>query len=168
MKKLRVIDTSVLCVWLQVPGFGHCGPDEDRWNYDRINTELVRAEENGEEFILPLAVIIETGNHIAQSTGDRYPTAQRLIDCIYKTANDQSPWTFFGQQTGLWEAEKLKELAEEWLNHVTAKSSMGDISIKQVADYYAKAGAEVSIFTGDSGLRAFQPTIPVSVPRRRQ
>lgn len=167
MKKLRVLDTSVLCVWLQVPGFGNCGPAHDLWDYTRIADELALAEKNGEQFVLPLAVIIETGNHIAQSTGNRYKTAQSLVDCIQKTATDKSPWVYFGHQTEFWEAQKLIELANEWLKHVPAQSSMGDISIKQVAEYYAKTGAEVYIFTGDSGLKAFQPTIPAPVPRRR-
>lgn len=167
MKKLRVIDTSVLCVWLQVPGFGNCGPEHDLWDYARVANELAKAEKNGEQFVLPLAVIIEAGNHIAQSKGNRYQTAQSLVECIQKTAADQTPWVYFGHQTEFWEAQKLIELAGEWLSHVSAQSSMGDISIKQVAEYYAKTGAEVSIFTGDAGLKSFQPSIPVSVPRRR-
>jgi len=167
MKKLRVLDTSVLCVWLQVPGFEHCGSDKDLWDYARISAELDKAQQAGEQFVLPLAVIIETGNHIAQSKGDRYTTAQRLVACIRKTAQDESPWIYFGHQTKFWESEKLMTLADEWLNHISAQASMGDISIKQVAEYYAKTGAEVSIFTGDSGLKSFQPSVPVQVPRRR-
>jgi hypothetical protein len=168
MRKLRVIDTSILCVWLQVPGFDHCSPTDDLWDNNRITKELIDAEKNGEEFILPLAVIIETGNHISQSKGDRYNTAQRLIDCILKTANDQSPWVYVGAQPNFWSAERLPQLAQEWLEHVTAQSSMGDISIKQVADYYAKTGAEVTIFTGDSGLKSFQPATLELAPRRRK
>ncbi len=167
MRKLRIIDTSVLCVWLQVHGFNHCGSAQDLWDYARIKNELAVAEQSGEQFILPLAVIIETGNHIAQSNGNRYQTAQRLVDCIQKTATDESPWVFFGHQTDFWAPEQLISLAKEWLDHVVGQASMGDISIKQVAEHYARTGAKVLIFTGDSGLRSFQPSQPVQIPRRR-
>jgi len=169
MKKLRIIDTSVFCVWLRVPGFDHCGPTHDFWDFDRIERELTQAEKEGEQFVLPLAVIIETGNHIAQSAGNRYQVAERFVDCIRKTTNNESPWVFFGDQTPFWEPQKLVELTSEWIQFVTSGSSFGDISIKKVAEYYAKTGnLEVLIFTGDAGLNAFQPEKPPLIPRRRK
>lgn len=169
MRKLRVIDTSVFCVWLRVPGFDHCGPTHDTWDFNRIDRALRQAEDEGEQFVLPLAVIIETGNHIAQSSGDRFPVAKRFVACIEKTANNESPWVFFGDQTSFWEPQKLIELTHEWIDHVASKSSFGDISIKQVADHYARTGSmEVLIFTGDAGLRAFEPAKPPLIPRRRK
>lgn len=44
----------------------------------------------------------------------------------------------------------------------------GGASIVDVVQYYAKAGFEVEIFTGDAGLKAYQPTNRVLVPRRRK
>ncbi len=29
MKKVLIIDTSILCVWLEVPGKDSCGPKDD-------------------------------------------------------------------------------------------------------------------------------------------
>ena len=40
MKKVLVIDTSILCVWLQVPGMDHCGPNDDCWDYARVNQKI--------------------------------------------------------------------------------------------------------------------------------
>lgn len=31
VNKIVVIDTSILCAWLDVPGKETCGPDDDRW-----------------------------------------------------------------------------------------------------------------------------------------
>ena len=46
--------------------------------------------------------------------------------------------------------------------------SLGDASIVDVANYYASAGFAVEIFTGDQGLKAYEPpTLPV-IPRRRR
>lgn len=33
MRKVLIIDTSILCVWLQVAGMETCGPNNDRWTY---------------------------------------------------------------------------------------------------------------------------------------
>ncbi len=32
MKKVLILDTSILCVWLDVPGMDTCGPDDDKWD----------------------------------------------------------------------------------------------------------------------------------------
>lgn len=36
MKKVLIIDTSILCVWLQAKDMETCGPDNDRWTYERV------------------------------------------------------------------------------------------------------------------------------------
>ena len=56
----------------------------------------------------------------------------------------------------------------EWPELAAQKISIGDATIKSVADYYAKTGLEVEILTGDAGLKAYQPVTPVSTPRRRR
>ena len=46
--------------------------------------------------------------------------------------------------------------------------SLGDATIKDVADYYSVSGFVVEILTGDQELKAYEPLKPVLVPRRRQ
>ncbi len=48
------------------------------------------------------------------------------------------------------------------------KLSLGDTTIKDVAEHYAQMGNDVEILTGDQGLKAYEPVKPVQVPRRRQ
>jgi hypothetical protein len=68
----------------------------------------------------------------------------------------------------LWNAEGLKTLAAEWAELANQKISIGDATIKTVAGYYAKIGFEVEIFTGDKGLKAYQPSLPSrTIPKRR-
>lgn len=69
MRKVLIIDTSVLCVWLHVDGMESCGPDNDRWTYERVYKKIIEEQEKGTTFILPVATIIETGNHIAHARG---------------------------------------------------------------------------------------------------
>ena len=67
----------------------------------------------------------------------------------------------------LWNSEQLKQLATEWPTLASRKISIGDATIKTVAEYYAKTSStfQVEIFTGDGGLKAYEPVTPA--PRRR-
>jgi hypothetical protein len=46
--------------------------------------------------------------------------------------------------------------------------SIGDASIKQVAEYYARMGRTVEILTGDAGLKSYEPMPNIPKPRRKQ
>ena len=59
-------------------------------------------------------------------------------------------------------------LAERWKESVISGQSLGDASIVDMANYYASAEFEVEIFTGDEGLKAYEPSTPVVKPRRRR
>ncbi len=163
-----VIDTSVLCVWLKVPGMDHCGPDSDRWTFDRIDSRIRQATGNGATLCLPLATIIETGNHIAQAPSQRYERAKEFGGLMIKTADSETPWAAFTDQDTLWTKDKLKELAESWPPLAQCELSLGDATIKDVADYYGKLGYRVTLLTGDQQLAAYQPPPPPLVPRRRK
>lgn len=62
--------------------------------------------------------------------------------------------------------ENLKKLAEKWKVTVIGGQALGDASIVEVVKYYTDLGYEVEIFTGDEGLKAYEPT--VEIPRRRR
>lgn len=170
MKKVLIIDTSILCVWLQVTGMESCGPDNDRWTYDRVFQKITEEQAKGTTFILPVATIIETGNHIAHANGDRFSMAERLADKIIDATNATSPWAAFTEQNDLWNEEGLASLAVRWKTTAPAGQSLGDASIVDVANYYAKMGFDVEILTGDAGLKAYQPQpkSEVRIPRRRK
>ncbi len=169
MTKVLIIDTSILCVWLEVPGKTTCGSTSDLWDKARVHRLLEAEIQSGTDLILPLAAIIETGNHIAQSSSRRYEMAQILSEIIVKAADSQSPWGAFTAQSSLWTSEKLKQLATEWATKLAVQEvSMGDATIKILAEYYADLpGCRVEIFTGDSGLKAYEPIPPVDIPKRR-
>jgi hypothetical protein len=112
MKKVLIIDTSILCVYLGVPGKDTCGTDENKWDKKRVD-EFLKKEEDHAYFVLPLAVIIETGNHIAQANLNRYEMAQALADLMVKAPDATTPWAAFTEQAEFWDAEGLKKLADE-------------------------------------------------------
>ena len=169
MKKVLIIDTSVLCVWLDVPGMNVCGPDGDKWTKNRVDEKINVEVAAGTTLVLPLATIIETGNHIAQAAHSRRQRAEILAELIRKSADETTPWAAFRDQSTLWNPEKLRALAEKWPQLADQKFSLGDATIKEVADYYAQThGWYAEILTGDQGLKAYEPSIPADVPRRRQ
>lgn len=169
MKKVLIIDTSILCVWLQVTDMDRCGPNNDQWTYKRICDKITEEQKDGTTFILPMATIIETGNHIAHANGDRHTMASKLADKIIDATNAASPWAAFTEQKELWNSEGLRALASHWEKTAISGQSLGDASIVDVANYYAKLGFEVEILTGDQDLKAYQPSSKcVKVPRRRQ
>ncbi|MBV8887098.1 MAG: hypothetical protein JO235_24320, partial [Chroococcidiopsidaceae cyanobacterium CP_BM_RX_35] len=120
----------------------------------------------GTTLVLPLATIIETGNHIAQSGSRRYELAQALANLMELAADRQTPWAAFTDQSVLWEAEGLKTLAREWGQMAAQGMSIGDATIKRVAEHYLRLGCRVEILTGDAGLKSYEPAAPTK-PRRR-
>jgi hypothetical protein len=167
-RKVLILDTSVLCCWLKVPGREEAGPATDRWDHARVE-ELLRKERQQDcTFVLPLATLIETGNHIAQAPEHRFERATALAEHLRDAADANTPWAAFTEQSPLWEPENLRVLADNWPVLAAGGFSIGDATIKDVAEYYASAGYTVEILTGDQGLKAYQPAKPVLIPRRRQ
>ncbi|MEH2388420.1 MAG: hypothetical protein V7K14_22140 [Nostoc sp.] len=168
MRKVLIIDTSILCVYLGVPGKETCASDNDKWDQKRVKARFQAEERQKAKFILPLATIIETGNHIAQAKSRRYEIAQAFADILVKVADGLIPWGVFETQVGeLWNSEQLKQLAMEWLTLASRRISIGDATIKTVAEYYAKTSStfQVEIFIGDGGLKAYEAATPA--PKRR-
>ena len=166
-RKILIIDTSLLLCLLKVPGKETAGSTTDRWDHVRVKALLDEEKAKKSTFVLPLATIIETGNHISQCNGDMFVLAQNFCAIIEDSANAQSPWAPFTDQADLWMREKLIELASAWPTLAASKLSIGDATIKDVANYYAKTGFSVEILTADAGLRAYQHAAPATPPRRR-
>jgi hypothetical protein len=118
--------------------------------------------------VLPIASLIETGNHIAQCAGNRFELASSLAAYLAGAAAGTSPWVAFTDQSALWEPEQLQELAATWPALAVTGMGIADATIKGVAEHYAAAGFHVEILTGDDGLKAYQPLQPAAIPRRRQ
>ena len=167
-RKILILDSSVLCCWLKVPGKDTAGPQGDQWTYQRINTLIQQEQQKGSTLVLPIASLIETGNHIAQATNLRHQCATELARCLTDTADAKSPWAAFTDQTVLWEPDQLLKIAQDWPPLAAGGMSIGDATIKHVAEYYAQAGWHVEILTGDAGLKAYEPAKPPQIaPRRR-
>jgi len=168
MAKVLIIDTSILCVWLELPGFERCGSDADPWDMERVKAKIEMEETAGNSLILPLATIIETGNHISHiKTRDILPYAQRFADILRASVNNEAPWAAFSDQGQLWDNEAIIRYADTWPLQAARRQSLGDASIVDVANYFVQLGEEVEIFTGDEGLRSYSPATPTLPGLRR-
>lgn len=167
MRKILIIDTSVLCVYLNVPYMDDCGPDDDKWDHERVIKKINDEIDRHGLLVLPLATLIETGNHIAQANSRRYELAVGLSAIIKKVAKEEEPWAAFTFQKKLWDEENLIRLADCWPDLAKGGLSIGDATIKDVAEYYTEAGCQVEILTGDAGLKAYEPK-QIDTPRRRR
>jgi len=168
-RKVLVIDTSILCIWLSIPGFQTCGPDHDRWDKPRVDAFLEGQRTEGATLVLPLASIIETGNHIAQSAGNRFDLALKLCEVLGHAVEGTAPYAAFSEQSVLWSPEQLRKLAGEWPSLAARALSLADTTIRDVAHFYAGRGFHVEVLTGDEGLKALSPPpAPPVVPRRNR
>ena len=172
--KIVILDTSIMCCWLNVYKKDTCGPDNDKWDKARVDEFINNKIKEGATLVLPLPVIIETGNHIAQASSMRYECAVEFIEFIKKAVDEESPWAAFSRQSYLWDGKKIKDLLAVWPELIRhdkkGNLSMGDIMIKAVADFYSSFDNEVIILTGDQGLKTYA-NVDISnipIPRRRK
>ena len=168
MRKVLLIDTSLLCVWLKVPGKETAG--NNKWDFELVNEKIITEIEKGTTLVLPLATVIETGNHIAQAkttnSDSKRITSGKFAQIMIYAADETSPWAAFSEQIVLWEAEGLKNLAEKFPNQAVEKTSMGDASIVVLGYYYHEKGFHVEFLTDDNGLKSQEPPQP-NLPTRR-
>ena len=169
MRKVLLIDTSLLCVWLKVPGKETTG--NNKWDFELVNEKILTEIEKGTTLVLPLATVIETGNHIAQAkttnSDSKRITSEKFAEIMIYAADEKSPWVAFREQIVLWEAEGLKNLAEKFPNQAVEKTSMGDASIVVLGwYYYQEKGFHVEFLTDDDRLKSQEP--PQPQPRTRR
>ncbi len=81
-----LVDTSIFCNILDVPG--RCQDRED------VLSGLEQKITGGWNLLLPIAAVIETGNHIAHVGNGtcRRSAAVRFVDQVQKALNGDAPW----------------------------------------------------------------------------
>ena len=86
MSSLCIIDTSVFTNILNVSNRNQ--------EKDVISEEFNEYVELDCQFILPMATIIETGNHIAQNGNGhaRRKSAEHFVTAVQGALNDEAPW----------------------------------------------------------------------------
>ncbi len=158
---VKFIDTSVLLNLLEVPG--RCK-----------EKELVKAQwkeylEAKDVLIMPVATMIETGNHIAHVENGtvRRTIAAKFGEFLRKTANGEAPWKFPGVTIDKYELVYLADHIEEY---ATREVGIGDMSIVYAYEHYRDempAIGSIMIWSTDAHLQGYYAE-NVSMKRRRK
>lgn len=158
-KKVLILDTSILCVWLKLPGMDAIEKKgEPKIGQTEVLKKINKEIADKTRIVLPLAVVIECGNHITQiKKGDSTKYIKQFADFIMKSIDGTEPWDVFSNQTVLFSKENFKALVSRWKELSQSGISMGDASIIQVAEFYNSLGYTAEIYTGDTGLKSYQP-----------
>lgn len=114
-----LIDTGILCEFLQVPD--KCGNHADVFDQMRHKIEAK------ESLLLPMSAILETGNHIGQN-GDgrqRRATAEKFVGFIRQAIRGETPFA----PTPFFDAEPLLEWLGEFPDWAGRGSGLADLTI---------------------------------------
>lgn len=120
MSAICLVDTSVFLEILNVPSKAS--------HHTEILEQLsLRVERDNEALFLPMATIIETGNHIGQN-GDgrqRRACAERFVKQVGLALSGRSPF----KPIHFLEAQALRAWLTEFPDHAGRGSGLGDLSI---------------------------------------
>lgn len=147
MKAICLIDTSIFVEILDVPGKAS--------QHNQVLHALEEKITASESLFLPMATIIETGNHIAQN-GDgnqRRSCAQRFVEQVKLALAGTSPF----QPISFLTQDALSQWLAEFPDSAMGGSGLGDLSI--IHDYHRlyalNAGRRVYIWSLDKHLSAY-------------
>ena len=144
---VRIVDTSVLCNILRVP-------TKDQ-HHPRAVVEFREALEREETLLLPVAVIYETGNHIAQN-GDgrvRHNIANAFVRLVQQAFTGETPFTL----TPLQDADEMLGWIAEFPASAATGMGFGDLSIVKIFDQQCELnhGRRVVIWSYDKHLQSY-------------
>lgn len=147
MSRIQIVDTSVFCNILGVPD--RCQDQE------RALQELEEFRANGDTLLLPMAVVYETGNHIAHhgSGGERRIVATRFAEQVDKALSGESPFS----PTRIHDAEEVKAWLADFPEYAVEGLGFGDRSIIEVWNQQCdlNPGRRTRIWAYDADLQGY-------------
>lgn len=149
MNSVCLLDTSIFCELLDVPNMHAQGQSRRQ--------EFREKAAQGESFLLPLATVLETGNHIGQNgNGDqRFQTAARFVSTVRDALEGNSPFVPAG---GFDDAEALILLSlAVFPGHAAGGVGLGDVTIIQEFERQCQLhpGRRVYIWSLDTHLMGY-------------
>ncbi len=160
MNEIVLLDTSVYLNVLDVPGF-----NQDRAD---ILNDFKKLVKSGNYFLLPMATIWETGNHIADlcDGGTRYKFAQIFVKDVSGALNNDTPYraTYFPDREVF--LKWIIEFPDYAKRNKSARKtregvSLSDFSIFKEWEYTCERNslARVRIWSLDSDLSCYDSGI---------
>ena len=155
-KQMYIIDTSALCLYLDIPNMNAC----THLHKTQVDSIL---NDTRHQIVLPFAVVLETGNHINKIGGNRCrEIAQKLYELAQKGIKGIDNWILFQTYDT---DERLSGMLENWSSH-RSYDALVDVAITYIANFYCENERnEVFILTCDKGLAAHSPNPLPPAPR---
>ena len=151
MKAICLLDTTIFVEILNVPKMAN--------QHYKIRRELKAKIIDSEKLFLPMATILETGNHIAQN-GDgnmRRTCALKFVEEVQKALDGKSPFT----PIQFLEAAQLRTWLSEFPDMAMQGLGVADLSIvkdwEQLCDRHP--GRRIYIWSLDHHLQGFDRLI---------
>lgn len=147
MNAVCLLDTSVFVEILNVP--------EKAQQHSQTLQQLKERIQAGQTLFLPMATILETGNHIGQvkNGGLRRQCAQRFVEQVAQALQGSSPF----KPISFLRADELSDWLAEFPDHAGRGSGLGDLSI--IHDWQRlctqNKGRRVHIWSLDKHLQAY-------------
>ena len=119
MKAVAIIDTSIFCEFLNIPHMNT--------RREEVVKEFIRLVDENISFLLPMAAIYETGNHIAQLSngGNRRRFAKIFVEQVRQAIGGDAPWQIMQVPT----LEEIGVWLHEFPDSAMRTIGMGDLSI---------------------------------------
>lgn len=150
MRSVCLIDSSVFCNLLGIPG--RCS------DADSIRRQFREKVEADQSLLLPLATVLETGNHIAHIADGRVrrKTAERFVEQVRGALEGDAPWTL----TPMPAAKHILDWIDQFPDCAKREIGFGDLSILQELRRLQQLSPStpVYIWTLDHHLAAHNPS----------
>lgn len=143
MRRVVFLDTSILCNVLDVPG-----KNGERAAVMHRFTSLLK---DGTVLVIPIAAVIETGNHVAQlPEGSRRDRSAVLETFLRRSLFATPPWVVSGAS---WDAGFLEDL----LTGAARRPGMVDLCVRGVGTGDASILLEIERFRARTDLPSGLP-----------
>jgi hypothetical protein len=150
---IGIIDTCIFCNILKIPGMHQ--------RYDEVMHQLRDFINQGYILLLPMATIIETGNHIAQN-GDgnqRREIANKYVEVVNKAIEGNAPWVI---PSPLFDQNNLTIYLQEFPDNAMRGVGLGDLSI--IKEFYNQcelnSTRRIFIWSLDTHLSTYEKPAP--------
>ncbi len=147
MTAICIIDTTIFCNILGVPK-----KSQDK---EATQNELRFLLNKGTSLLLPMAVIYETGNHIAQN-GDgriRRQTAELFVNQVRDAILGEAPWSV----TPMQDTTQIESWLSEFPDWAMTETGFADLSIIKIFEQQCELhlARRVFIWSYDKHLKSY-------------
>ena len=144
MSSIVVVDTSVLLNIIDVP--------DRNQRKEEVLDRLALLIEGGDHLFIPMAAIVEVGNHIAHvaNGAQRRAAAERFVKEVRSALADEAPW----KPVNFPSNQEVLGWLDAFPDSATKGVSLGDLSIRQewVSCCHRYALSHIWVWTLDSDL----------------